>query len=277
MAEACDYSDLKTLEITREGRLMIVALNRPERLNAIGDGLHEHLEDFFYRVAKDHTVGAIVLTGNGRAFCAGGDVKSFASNSSTPADGAAPPPFQPTTSPILSPKRLIMNMLDVEQPIIGAINGPAMGLGATLALFTDITIMADEAFVADTHVAVGLVAGDGGTVAWPSLLPINRAKYYLLTGERVAGQDAYRLGLVNESVPLAQLMTRAREIARKLADGPTWAIRLTKTNVNRILREQVQNTLDASLVSEMWTMRTDHHREASAAWVERRAPDFAHR
>src|SRR5438046_9366714 len=121
-----DYSNLDTLEITQEDRLLTVALNRPERLNAIGGGMHQHLEEFFYRASHDDSVGAIILTGNGRAFCAGGDVKMFADNAT-----GGTTEMSAVHSPILGPKRLIMNMLEVEQPMIAAINGPAMGLGAS--------------------------------------------------------------------------------------------------------------------------------------------------
>jgi enoyl-CoA hydratase len=265
-----NYSNFKALEVTQDGRLLTVALNRPERLNAVNGDVHRELEDIFRMLAYDQSVGAIILTGNGKAFCAGGDVKMFAEN----AQSNEP---QPVNSPVASAKRILNDYLEVEQPIIAAVNGPAMGLGATLALFADIVLMADEAIIADTHVNVGIVAGDGGTVAWPMLLPLNRAKYYLLTGARLGGEEAWRIGLVNEHMPLADLMPRARELGHQLANMAPWAVRLTKVSLNKAMREKVQNDMDGSLALEMWTFKTEDHKEASIAFVERRAPTFTGR
>lgn len=256
------------VDVRQEGKLLTITLNRPERLNAIGDGMHEALEEIFGMISADDSVGAVLLTGAGSGFCAGGDVKSMAAVAQ--AGGARPA----VRSPILGPKRLFLNLLECEQPIIAAVNGPAMGLGATLALFCDVVIMAEEAYIADTHVSVGLAAGDGGAIIWPLLMPVNRAKYYLMTGERLTGQQAQQMGLINETVPLAELLPRARALAERFANGPTWAIRCTKTSVNKVLRERLNLIIDSSMALEMWTFGTEDHREAATAFVEKRAPQF---
>jgi enoyl-CoA hydratase len=264
------YSDLSTLRIEQDGRLLSVTLNRPESLNSVGGGMHEHLEELWAAVRRDTSVGAILLTGAGRAFSAGGDVKGMASSSAGDRSVVGS-----TASLLAGAKNLITSMLEVEQPIVAAVQGYAMGLGATIALLSDVVIAAEDAILADTHVSVGIVAGDGGAVIWPLLLPLNTAKYYLMTGDRLTGKDAERLGLVLKAVPAESLRAEAEAIARRLADGPSMAIRFTKTTINKILRERVNLLLDTSLILESATMFSDDHREATAAFVEKRDPRFS--
>jgi enoyl-CoA hydratase len=269
------YRDFKTLEITQDGRLLSVMLNRPESLNAVGGGMHEELEDLFMVIRRDQTVGAVLLTGSGRAFSSGGDVKGMARTSSGGEErGDERSPAQSVGQMLIGAKTLVANLLDIEQPIVCAVHGYAMGLGATIALCSDVVIAAEDAIIADTHVNIGLVAGDGGAVIWPLLLPINTAKYYLMTGARITGKDAERLGLVLKAVPADELAGEARRIAEELANGPTLAIRWTKTSVNKILRERLNLLFDTSLVLEGATLLSEDHREATAAFVERRRPTY---
>ena len=160
-------------------------------------------------------------------------------------------------------RRLVENMLDVEQPIIGAINGDAVGLGATLALLCDITVVSEKARFADTHVKVGVVAGDGGAVIWPLLIGPHRAKEFLMRGNFINGAEAGRIGMVNYAVPPEQVMTKARELAQELADGPTWAIRWSKLAVNKWLKQQANLIMDAGLAYEMMTFNTKDQKEAA--------------
>jgi enoyl-CoA hydratase len=267
-----DRYDYRRLRIEQDGRLLTVSLNRPESMNAFGDGMHEELEDFFYTVRDDTEVGAILLTGAGRrAFSSGGDVKGMAAA----AGGSEMISDAMRVGKLLGKsKRLITNMLEVEQPIVSSVHGYALGLGATVALFCDIVFAAEDAVFADTHVDIGLVAGDGGAVIWPLLLPINTAKYYLLTGERITGKQAVELGLVVKSFPDHELDRAAHEVADRLANGPVLATRWTKTAVNKILRDRMTLLFDTSLVLEGATMVSEDHREATTAFVERRSPVF---
>ena len=266
------YKEFSTLEVQQDGRLLIVTLNRPESLNAVGGGMHEHLEDLWALVRRDSSVGAVLLRGAGRAFCAGGDVKGMAATATT--ERSVP---GSTANMLIGAKTLISNMLEVEQPIVAAVHGYAMGLGATIALCSDVVIAAEDAVLADTHVSIGLVAGDGGAVIWSLLLPINTAKYYLMTGDRITGKDAERLGLVVRAVPADQLQAEAEAVARRLANGPSMAIRFTKTSVNKVLRERVNLLLDTSLILEAATMYSEDHREATSAFVEKRDPAYTGR
>ena len=171
-------------------------------------------------------------------------------------------------------RRIVQNMLDVEQPIVAAINGDALGFAANVALLCDITVAAETAKLADTHVALGAVAGDGGAVIWPLLIGPNRAKEYLMLGDSITGADAARIGLVNYAVPADQVLPKARELAQRLADGPTWAIRWSKLAVNKWLKQQANLIMDAGLAYEALTLTTQDHKEAVKALVEKRKPNF---
>jgi enoyl-CoA hydratase/carnithine racemase len=261
-----DYSRYKLIKVEKDDKIAVFTLNRPEALNAINAELHTELEDIFGDVAQDNDVNAVVLTGAGRAFCSGGDVKGMdARQFGDPLKARVPLRYG---------KRLIHNMIEVEQPIIAAVNGDAVGLGATLALFCDIIIASEKARFGDPHVRVGLVAGDGGAVIWPLLCGVAKAKEYLMTGDLISAAEAERIGLINHTVPPGEVMPKAMELAHRLANGPTRAIRWTKLACNKRLRDEVNLVLDASLAVETISMLTEDHKEAARAFVEKRSPKF---
>jgi enoyl-CoA hydratase len=261
-----DYSSYETLKIETSNKVATVTLNRPERLNAVNGVMHNEIERFFGEVNSDSEINAIVLTGAGRAFCAGGDITGFGTSGE--------PSQNPQATFSRGPRRLILNYLEVEAPIIVALNGDAIGLGATLALLGDVVIAAEQARLADTHVKIGLVAGDGGAIIWPLLIGVHRAKEYLMTGDFIAAPEAERIGLVNRVLPLDEVLPAANALAQRLANGPTWAIRWTKASVNKILREQLNLVLDASLAFESLSSGTADHQEATRAFMEKRPPNF---
>jgi enoyl-CoA hydratase len=263
-----DYSKYEALKIDKADRIATVTLNRPDSLNAVNPVMHRELCTIWLDLAVDDEVNAIILTGAGRAFCAGGDVKGMANR------GGSSEGRQRTLMTPAEARRIVENMLDVEQPIIGAINGDAVGLGATIALLTDITVVSEKARFADTHVRVGIVAGDGGAVIWPLLIGPHRAKEFLMRGHFINGAEAGRIGMVNYAVPPEQVMAKSRELAQELADGPTWAIRWSKLAVNKWLKQQANLILDASLAYEMMTFGTEDQKEAARAFVEKRKPHF---
>jgi enoyl-CoA hydratase len=257
-----DYSKYQALKLDREERLLTITLNRPEARNAFNGDMHAELEDLWQDIAVDDSIGAVILTGAGdRAFSAGGDMKGgMGARFSGPG--------------FVGAKRIITNMLEVEQPIIAAVNGNALGLGASVALSCDIIVASDQASFADTHVRMGLVAGDGGAVAWPLMMGVHRAKEYLMTGDWLPATEAARLGWINYCVPQDEVMPKAREIALRLASGPTWAIRWTKTSLNKIIRERLNLVLDTSLAVEFLSAKTEDMREAVTAFAEKRQPVF---
>src|SRR5262245_18026073 len=263
-----DYSHYECVKVEKVDKLATVTLNRPDSLNAVNPQLHHELERIWLDLAEDSDINAILLTGAGRAFCAGGDVKGMASRA-----GGEGGQRRLALSPA-GGRRLVERMLDVEQPIIGAINGDAVGLGATIALFCDVIVAWEKARFGDPHVRVGIVAGDGGAIIWPALLGPARAKEFLMRGHLVNGADAAKMGLVNYAVPPDQVLPKAKEIAQELADGPTWAIRWSKLSVNKWLKDQLNLILDASLAYEMTTFTTEDHKEAARAFVEKRKPKF---
>jgi enoyl-CoA hydratase len=259
-----DYSRYQTLQIGCADQVATVTLNRPQVLNAVNPQMHTELEELFAEITSDDAINAIVLTGAGRAFCAGGDIRGMDSRAR---EGAQ-------RIPLRSAKRLVQNMLEVEQPIIGAINGDAVGLGATLALFCDVIIADEKARFGDTHIKVGLVAGDGGAVIWPLLVGIARAKELLMTGDLISAAEAERIGLINRVVAAGQAYPEGLALAKRLAAGPTRAIRWTKLSLNKRLKDEVNLVLDASLAVETLSMATEDHKEAARAFVEKRPPRF---
>ena len=264
-----DYSgyEARHLSVEVKDRVAIATMNRPERLNAIGDGLHEALEEFFREVSGDPEVNAVILTGAGRAFSSGGDVKAMA-------EGASSEAQRSPMRLLRGPKYLIQNFLNCDVPIIAAVNGVAVGLGATIALMCDVIFMADTARIGDTHVRVGLVAGDGGAVIWPLLVGPHRAKELLMSGRLLNAQEADKIGLVNHVVPADRLLEDAMAFATELANGPTVAIRLTKMAVNKQLWQSLNTVLEFSLSVEALTLATEDHKEAATAFAEKRPPHF---
>jgi enoyl-CoA hydratase len=242
-----------------------VAIEHPtSELNAVDALLHDELGRLFRGLRRESEARAVVLTGRGRAFSAGGDFGWLAS-------------FEDLRQ--LEPLRrdarqLIYDLLDVELPIVAALNGPAVGLGASIALLCDVIFMAETASVADPHVRVGIVAGDGGTAIWPLVLGPARAKQYLLTGDPVPAADAERMGLVNRVVAPDALQEEALAFARRLAEGAPLALRYTKLAVNQTLRQAATVAFDVATALEIVTFPSADHREALAALREKRKPRF---
>jgi enoyl-CoA hydratase len=243
--------------------VLTVTFNRPQQLNAIDAALHTELSLLFGDMARDPSVRAIILTGAGRAFSAGGDLDWFRSMTREGLDTL-----------FVEARRIIIDMLEVPQPIIAAVNGPATGLGATLALFSDIIYASEDARIADTHVRAGIGAGDGGAIIWPLLVGMARAKEFLFTGDSLSAAEAERLGLVNRVTSRAELLPVATAMGRRLADGPQMAVRATKASLNKLLRQVANLTLDTSLALEKECFHSDEHRECVQAFLEKRKPVF---
>lgn len=266
-----DYSRYECLKIEKADRVATVTLNRPETGNRIEHRFHVELQDIWADLARDKEVNAILLTGSGKYFSVGGNVKGMQ-------DRPGGDVFE--EGEMLEPsggRRIVQNILDCEQPIVCAINGDCIGLAATVALLCDITVASRTARIADPHVKIGLVAGDGGAVIWPMLVGPNRAKEFLMRGNLIDAVDAERMGLVNYALPQEQVLPRARELAQELADGAPWAIRWTKLAVNKAIKDQFNLIMDASYALEMCTFQTSDHREAVRAFVEKRKPRFTGR
>jgi enoyl-CoA hydratase len=263
-----DRYGYQTIATELEGRILKVMLNRPDRMNALDIVMHEELGELFGRIERDDDVDIVVLTGAGKAFCAGADFSQMEENLARGGYEDGHPGLLDGSA------RMARSILAVRQPMIAAVNGHAIGLGATLALFCDIVFMAEGARIGDPHVKAGIVAGDGGPVLWPMLVGMNRAKEYLMTGDLLPAAEAERIGLVNYVVPGDEVQEAAMAMARRLAEGAQIAIRFNKRLVNKELEDRVNRVYDLALALEGLTFETADHREAVQAFLEKRDPVF---
>lgn len=267
-AKPIDYSDFDffTVDVGEDG-VAIVTMNDPDKLNAVGPHNHWQLEDIWLKLARDESIKVIVLTGAGRAFCAGGDVKLMADRAQTEFG------LKYALRVPQNTLRLWEHLLLCPQPIIAAVNGDALGLGTSLFLFCDMSIVADDAKLGDTHIRVGLVAGDGGAVMWPLLVGPQRAKEYLMRGKILNGAKAEEIGLVNYAFPRDQVLDEAVKIAREIAGQPVWAVRWSKASVNKQIKAQVNQVLELSIAYESMTMMTADYKAATTAFANKEKPD----
>jgi len=263
-----DYYGLQTIATTLADGILRVTLNRPDRLNALDKPMHKELRALYEQIAHDADVRVVVITGAGRAFCVGADFQQMQDNLAAGGYPDGRPDMLGDGADIAR------GILRVRQPMIAMVNGHALGIGATLALFCDVVFMSSAARIGDPHVQAGLVAGDGGCVLWPMLLGINRAKEYLMTGDLLSAADADRLGLVNHVVEPEQLEEAAMAMARRLAAGPAHAIQFNKRIVNKMLEDQVSRLYDLALAFECVTFDTADHREAVDAFLNKREATF---
>lgn len=260
-----DYSRYKSILVERRGKVLTLTMNRPEALNAVNQQLHDELANIFYDVQHDTAAEVVVLTGAGRAFCAGGDLAWMKDT------------LERREEEFLSPvdgKRIVFSMLDLEKPLIARVNGHATGLGCTLALFCDVIYAAKNAKIGDPHVKAGVVAGDGGAVIWPQLIGYARAKEWLMTGDLMSADEAAAMGLINRVFEPAELDEKVYAFADRLANGPTQAIKWTKVSVNIGLKQLAHSIMDTSLAYEWLTFGSKDHAEAVRAFTEKREPKW---
>ena len=262
------YDSYKTILAERRGRILTLTLNRPEQLNATNAELHSELARIFVDARHDDEADIIVLTGAGRAFCAGGDIDWMQESIDRPQM------FEATAR---EAKEIVYSQLDLDKPLICRMNGHATGLGASLALLCDIIIAADHAKIGDPHVSVGLVAGDGGALIWPQLVGYARAKRYLFTGDLMTAAEAERIGLVSEVVPPAELDAKVYGLAERLAAGPLKAMKWTKVVSNLPLKALFHAHFDAGIAYECMSNLSSDHQEAVSAFRQKRKPAFTGR
>lgn len=251
---------------SRDGRVLTATITGPNPVNGVDGLMHDELARVFTDLQHDPDSDIIILTGAGRAFCAGGDFDWFEEQI------ADPRKFRDIG---WDAKRIVTSLLDVEKPVICRLNGAAAGLGATIALLCDIIIADETAVIGDPHVKVGLVAGDGGAVIWPQLIGYARAKEFLMTGDMLKAPRAAEIGLINHAVPADALDAKVADIVAKLQGNPRWAVRWTKTVTNQPLKALVAQMMDASIAYEMMSNATADRAEAVAAFRARRAPQLS--
>jgi enoyl-CoA hydratase len=260
-----DYSSYDCLLFERHDHgVLLVTMNRPEKYNAAHEAMHGQLARVWTDIARDDETRAVVVTGAGKAFSAGGDLAMVQRQIGD---------YGRVTSMLGEMSDLVYNMVNCPQPIVSAINGVAVGAGLVVALLADISICAEDARLGDGHVRLGVAAGDHAAIIWPLLCGMARARYYLLTGEMVAGTEAERIGLVSKALPREQVLEESLRVARGLAAGPQLAIRLTKRALNGWLRT-AGPIFDQSAAYEMLTFMGEDVKEGAAALIEKRPPVF---
>jgi enoyl-CoA hydratase len=260
-----DYSAYQHLTFERRPNgVMLITFNRPEVLNATNDRLHWELTQVWLTIGADPETRVAVVTGKGRAFSAGGDLEMVEANATDP---------RRLMNTLKEASDIVYNMINLDKPIISAINGVAVGAGLVVALLADISIMSESARITDGHTKLGVVAGDHAAILWPLLCGMAKAKYYLLTSDFIDGREAERIGLVSLCVPHEELMAKASEVAERLAAGSQQAIRWTKRSLNNWLR-QAGPIFDQSIALEMLTFMDEDVREGLQAIREKRPPRF---
>ena len=248
----------------KEDGILLVTINRPDKLNAAHERLHWELARVWLDVAEDPETKVVVITGAGKAFSVGGDLGMIERMMGNPALVARS---------WREAGDIVNNMINLDKPIISAINGAAVGAGLAVALLADISIASETMRITDGHLRLGVAAGDHAVIIWPLLCGMARAKYYLLTADFLDGKEAERIGLVSLCVPADKLMDRAMEVARKLANGPQQALQFTKRALNHWLRV-AGPAFDASMALEMLGFFGADVAEGVRAVKEKRAPKF---
>lgn len=258
-----------TFRYEEEGPVAVITLDRPERLNALTFEVYAELRDCFAALADVERVRSVIVTGAGRAFCAGGDVEDIIGRL-----------LEYDTRRLLEFTRLtgdlILRMRTAPQPIVAALNGVAAGAGAVIALASDFRLAADRASLAFLFTRVGLTGADMGA-AWllPRVVGLARATELLMLGDRIPAEEALRVGLLTRVVEPDRLMDEARALAGRLADGPAFALGLTKTLLNQEQALGLEAAIEAEAQAQALCMQTPAFREGYQAFVEKRAPRFA--
>ena len=242
------YAPTEHLLVEQDGAVVTITLNNPDMRNAFLDDMHEGMREIWWDLADNDSVRAVIVTGDGKAFSAGGDIPSFIKSYEDP---------DYRRKSLRGARRLMEAQAEFPKPVVAAIDGAAVGLGCNVALMSDIVYMAESAFIADTHVSIGLVCGDGGAVFWPLLMGLLRCKEYLLTGDRIPAAKAVELGLANAAVPDAELMDKARAMAERLAAMPRQAIQETKRALNLHLQDYILRAAPFALSAESESFATD--------------------
>ncbi len=246
-----------------------ITLNRPENRNSMTPEVLAGFGEAIAKVRKDRDVRALVITGRGKSFCAGADFRSQQGGAVVEGD-AGPLPFERALE-MYAP---FLSVLDVEVPVIGALNGHAIGAGCDLACMCDIRVASESAKFAESFVKLGIIPGDGGAWLLPRIVGFSKATELALTGEMIDAAEALRIGLVSEVVAPEELIATARRIADKIAANPPHAVRMTK----RLLREgqtaELKNILEMSAAMQALAHATADNDEAINAFMEKRAPKF---
>jgi len=254
------------LEQRHEG-IAVLVMNRPDRLNALNNELASALNDALGRIAKDPNVNVVVITGAGRAFCAGGDLGALGKGRQTGATHELEPLLR-------AGMQMVLKMRTMPQPVIAAVNGAAAGAGMNIALAADIRIAAEEATFGQSFAKVGLFPDYGGTYFLPQLVGPAKAAELFYTGDMIDAKTALALGLVNQVVPAAQLEAAVKTLAQKIAQGPSLPIRAVKKALFASQEKELAQALDSEVREQVRCYLSDDCNEGMRAFFEKRPPKF---
>lgn len=254
------YQPTPHLLVDVDGPVRVVTLNNPDMLNAFLDDMHVAMREIWLHLGEDHDVRAVVLTGAGKAFSAGGNVPDFIRSYED---------ANHRTNQLRGARRLMDAMVEFPKPLIAAVNGPAVGLGCSVAVTCDLVLIAESTYLCDSHVSVGLVAGDGGAASWPLMMSLLRAKEYLLTGDRIPAKEAVALGLANRTVPDGDLMSEALSLAHRLAAQPRQAVEETKRALNLHLQAAIARVAPFALAAETNSFANDDLRRTIERFTQK--------
>lgn len=274
-----NYEKFKEFKVDKREGVLTITLNEPEESNPLNWQVIAALKEIWQMIPDDPEIRAVILAGEGPDF-------------STVKPGAAiHPVLKEPVHPLHNLEfagadihgggayhmSALKCLLDIPQPVIASIHGLCTGLATSLVLVCDIIIAADDLSISDPHIARGMVPGDGGTVIWPLLVGPARAKEYLMTGDSLTAAEAERIGLINRVVPAAELESTVWNLAKRLASGPSMAIRFTKHAINRVIAQQMASAWELSDAYQVLTTFTDDFKEAKRAVQENRPPKFTGR
>jgi enoyl-CoA hydratase len=244
------YDVPEEIRVDSDGPVRIVTLNRPELFNAVNKPLHQGFCWIWPQLERDPDARAVVLTGAGKAFSAGADLAWQRQLIDLK---------ELHRSSMQEARKIVKHMVECRLPIVAAVNGPAVGFGCSIALLCDIVLIAENAFLMDPHVGVGLVAADGGALAWPLMTSILRAKEYLFLGKRIPADDALALGLANRVVPKGQALDEGLALAHELARLPAQALQDTKRALNLHFERAFSGVLEFAISAETEAMNSADH------------------
>jgi len=253
--------------LTQEGPVATLMLNRPEKLNAIDDGVREGLVAGLESAQRDTSIRAVVITGAGRGFCAGGDIQKMAELKK----GHQSVTFR---GYLESGHNLVRKIRQLPKPVLASVNGPAAGAGMNLALACDLRIASDRATFTQAFVLIGLHPDWGGTFFLPRLIGIGRAMEMFVMGESMNAAEAFRLGLVNSAVPHDQLTAETGKLAKRLAEAPPLPLALLKQALYERLETQLNLMMDFEVDAQTKCFESTDFAEGLQAFLEKRKPDF---
>ncbi len=259
--------DYSTIILTKQSGVATIMFNRPEVLNAFDRTMGKEIGSAVMEIRDDPEVRCVILTGAGRAFCAGGDIKGMLSGLSSSSPGER-------RAGLKSTHRWLTELINLDKPVIASVNGFAVGAGMSLAMAADIIIAEDNAKFAQSFVGIGLAPDFGGSYLLPRLVGLNKAKELTFTGETIDAHTAHRLGIVNQVVSAAELEHVTWQLALRLAQGPTKAIGLAKAMLNRSFESDLAAFLDCEASYQSLCVGTEDFNEGVQAFIEKRKPQF---